>query len=83
MPLDCSVQAQDKRREMLRDLIEKRYSGVQSVSDRSRSVTYQDPVMLNRLINALQREIDLCDGNLTRSTVVGRVHFVPFNRWAW
>ena len=83
MPLDCSVDMQDKRREMLRDLIEKRYSGVQSVSDRSRSVSYHDPVMLSRLINALQREIDACDGNLSRASVVGRVHFVPYNRWAW
>jgi hypothetical protein len=81
MPLDCSIQAQDKRREMLQALVEKRYSGVQSVSDRSRSVTYHDPVSLAKAINQLQREIDYCDGTLSRRSILGRIYHVPYNRW--
>jgi hypothetical protein len=68
MTIDCSIAAQDKRRQLLKDLMEKRYSGVSSISDRSRSVTYHDSGTLSALIRDLQQEIAFCDtGRVLRS----------------
>jgi hypothetical protein len=78
MTIDCSIEAQDQRRQLLKDLMAKRYSGVQSVSDRSRSVTYQSPGDLSRLIKNLQQEIDYCDGRPWRPR---RVVFLPYDKW--
>jgi hypothetical protein len=66
MALDCSPAEQDKRRQMLEELRGKKFSGVASISDRSRSVNYHDPVQLTKLIRALETEMALCDGTYRR-----------------
>jgi hypothetical protein len=81
MAIDCAPVEQEKRREMLKDLREKRYSGVQSISDRSRSVTYRDPAALNKLITALEQEIALCDGTLSRRMTPRRIFHPPYAKW--
>jgi hypothetical protein len=78
MTLDCSLEAQDQRRRLLKELIDKRYSGVQSVSDRSRSVSYQDPTTLNRLIRSLRDELAYCDGTYQRPR---RFVYLPYDKW--
>jgi hypothetical protein len=78
MSIDCSLQAQEDRKQQLRDLLAKRNSGVQSVSDRSRSVTYQSPGVLNELIRAVKRDIDYCEGGGQRPR---RVIFLPYSKW--
>jgi hypothetical protein len=79
MTIDCSIQAQDDRRRMLKELLEKRYSGVSSISDRSRSVNYQSPGDLARLIKSLQQEIDYCEtGQIARPR---RFVHLPYNKW--
>jgi hypothetical protein len=79
--IDCSPAWQEHRRQMLKDLVEKRYSGVQSLTDRSRSVTYVSPEELNRLIRGLEDEIALCDGTLSRRAHGRRIFTPPLNKW--
>jgi hypothetical protein len=81
MPLDCSPAEQDKRREMLRDLREIRYGGASSMSDRSRSVNYRSTTELNQLISALENEIALCEGTLSRRTQPRRVFHPGYSKW--
>jgi hypothetical protein len=57
---DCSKEAQAARRRQLADLEAKLYSGVSSVSDRSRSVSYHNTELLIPLINRLRNEIAFC-----------------------
>jgi hypothetical protein len=80
-PLDCSPEAQEDRRKYLKDLLGKVYSGVQSISDRSRSVTYHDGNSLWRLINGLRDEIALCGGCASRRAVARRIFYQPYNKW--
>lgn len=81
IPIDCSPLAQDERWKQLRELMGKLYSGVQSVSDRSRSVTYHDSNTLRKLINGLQQEIALCAGCSGRRSMARRIFYVPYDRW--
>jgi hypothetical protein len=81
MPLDCSPAEQDRRREMLRDLRAIRYGGAQSLSDRSRSVSYRSAAELVAAINALEREIELCDGTLSRRTLARRIFHPAYSKW--
>ena len=59
--LDCSDDAQAERRRQLAALLAKMRSGVSSVSDRGRSVTYQNNANLWLLLLQLRNEIDACD----------------------
>jgi hypothetical protein len=59
--LDCSEDAQALRRRQLADLWAKLRSGVTSVSDRGRSVSYGRFADLRPLIAQLQREIAACE----------------------
>jgi len=60
--LDCSDEAQDERKRQLAELMAKRRSGVRSVADRGRSVSYGSPDELKAIIAQLQNEIGLCAG---------------------
>lgn len=62
MSIDCTVAAQEERKARLKELRAKLYSGVQSVSDRSRSVGYHNDTALAASIARLEREADFCDG---------------------
>jgi hypothetical protein len=62
--LDCSEDAQARRRQQLAELEAKIFSGVQSVSDRSRSVSYRDLAALWPLRALLLRQIAQCEGCL-------------------
>jgi hypothetical protein len=81
LPLDCSPEAQEDRRKWLKDLLGKVYSGVQSISDRSRSVTYHDGRSMWQLINALRNEIAQCSGCTGRRAYARRIFHVPYNKW--
>jgi len=59
--LDCSPEAQDARRKQLQALMAKAYSGVSSVADRGRSVSYRDYAAMEPLIAQLQKEIVACE----------------------
>jgi hypothetical protein len=76
----CSPEEQEKRRELLDGLKQKRYSGVASVSDRSRSVSYQDPASILKAIKALEDEIAICDGTYVHRQR-SRIRFAPYNKW--
>lgn len=80
-PIDCSPEAQDQRRDLLKGLYDKLYSGVQSVSDRSRSVSYHDSTTLRKLINALTQEMQLCGGCLTRRNSARRLFYQAYDKW--
>lgn len=60
--MDCTPETQAERRRQLVRLKAKRYSGVQSVSDRSRSVSYLNGEAMDQAIAKLEREIARCDG---------------------
>jgi hypothetical protein len=81
LPIDCSIQAQEDRWKKLKDLMDRLYSGVTSVSDRSRSVTYHDTTTLRKLINALQQEYSFCAGCTSRRQMARRIFYVPYDRW--
>jgi hypothetical protein len=81
VPIDCSPEAQEDRRKWLKDLYGKLYTGVQSISDRSRSVSYHSGNDLWKLINALQGEIALCAGCLNRRATARRIFHVAYNKW--
>jgi hypothetical protein len=59
--LDCSDEAQALRRRQLQDLMAKLNSGVTSVSDRGRSVSYANYTALFPLLRQLRREIAACE----------------------
>jgi hypothetical protein len=80
-PIDCSPEAQADRWEKLKGLRDKLYSGVQSISDRSRSVSYYDGVSLRKLISALENEMALCSGCLNRRMTARRIFTVPYDKW--
>jgi hypothetical protein len=81
LPFDCSPAAQDDRRNKLKDLYDRLYSGVTSVSDRSRSVTYHDTTTLQKLINGLQQQIALCAGCNGRNQMGRRIFHQAYNKW--
>ena len=60
--IDCSLDAQNRRRAELATLRARLTGGVQSVSDRSRSVSYVSPDALMLAIGRIEREIALCEG---------------------
>ena len=62
MSIDCSVAAIADRKKRLEALRAKLFAGVQSVSDRSRSVGYFNDTALAALIARLEREEDYCNG---------------------
>ena len=72
--IDCSPEAQDLRRRQLAELKAKLYSGVSSVSDRSRSVGYHNPDFLLRAINRLEGELAACTVGFRRPS---RLAYVP------
>jgi len=60
--LDCSPEAQAERKRRLAELWAKLFSGVRSVSDRGRSVTYgTDFAAMRPLLKRLQDEITACE----------------------
>jgi len=59
--LDCSEEAQAARRRQLAALIAKLTSGVSSISDRGRSVSYRDLNAMRPLIALLQAQITACE----------------------
>jgi hypothetical protein len=79
VPLDCSDDAQDLRRELLKGLMLKLYSGVDSLSDRGRSVNYLGPDDLQQLIKNLGNEIAKCEGSYQPAS---RVFTWDYNKWA-
>jgi hypothetical protein len=58
--LDCSPEAQAARLRQLQALQAKAYSGVSSIADRGRSVSYRDYAAMEPLIEQLQMEINAC-----------------------
>ena len=62
MFVDCSPEAQALRQRQLDELKAKLYSGVSSVSDRSRSVGYHNPDYLRQLANELRDKLAFCAG---------------------
>lgn len=64
--LDCSPEAQDERKRALRALMAKAYSGVSSIADRGRSVSYRDLNAMEPLIDDLRREIVACETGVWR-----------------
>jgi hypothetical protein len=63
MALSCSPADQERRELKLKELEDRLYSGVSSVSDRSRSVNYQSPEELRRIIKGLRKDYDFCNGD--------------------
>lgn len=59
--LDCSEQAQAERRAQLVALMAKVRSGVTSIADRGRSVSYQNFATLGPILRNLRNEIDACE----------------------
>jgi hypothetical protein len=76
MSIDCSLAAQNERRKQLAALRAKLFGGVQSISDRSRSVGYHGPDALMAGIRQLERELDYCDGVARTS----RLSYVPLTK---
>lgn len=77
-PIDCSDDAQDQRRQLLKDLMAKRFSGVDSLSDRGRSVNYVDGKEMDDLIKRLGNAIAMCEGSYRAPT---QVIFIPYDKW--
>jgi hypothetical protein len=73
MSVDCSIEAQADRKARLEALRAKLFSGMQSVSDRSRSIGYFNDTALAALIARLEREQDVCNGVSPRR----RLYHVP------
>jgi hypothetical protein len=71
--IDCSPEAQERRKHQLAELEAKRYSGVSSVSDRSRSVGY-DQTVIEAGINRLRHELAMCAPGFRR---VSRITYNP------
>lgn len=86
-PGDCSQPAQDWRRWMLGQLMMKMYTGVESLSDRGRSVNYASLGDLGTLIRSLQGQIALCDnvpGGVGTTGALGRgrrMFYAPYSKW--
>ena len=59
--LDCSPEAQDARKRQLDALMAKLRSGVTSVSDRGRSVSYANYNAMLPLLLQLRQEIQACE----------------------
>jgi hypothetical protein len=74
--IDCSVAAQAERRKQLAGLRAKMNSGVQSVSDRSRSVGYVNYQAMRDAIAQLEREIAYCNGERPPS----RLSYIPLTK---
>jgi hypothetical protein len=79
MAVDCSPAARQERQDQIKALREKIYSGVQSISDRSRSVSYSTGKDLMALLAMLQAEEDVCDGKPTGQR---RVFYAPYSKWS-
>jgi hypothetical protein len=79
--LDCSEEAQRWRKLALARLLEKMYSGVESLGDRGRSVNYHSLDDLQRLVNNLRQEIALCDNTPGADTGGRRIFTIPYNKW--
>lgn len=77
-PLDCSLDAQNDRRDFLRALKQKLYSGVESLGDRGRTVKYVSQSDLKEAIDGLEKEIAFCDGTLRVGT---RIRYAPYSKW--
>jgi hypothetical protein len=58
--LDCSPEAQDARKRALQSLAAKANSGVSSVADRGRSVSYRAPADMEQQLNRLKQEYVAC-----------------------
>ncbi len=74
MFVDCSPEAQALRQRQLDELKAKLYSGVSSVSDRSRSVGYHNPDYLLKAIGRLEDELAYCTVGFRRTS---RVSYAP------
>ena len=72
--VDCSPEAQARYRRQLDELEARLYSGVSSVSDRSRSVGYHNPDYLRVLANELRDKLAFCAGCRLR---VSRISYTP------
>jgi hypothetical protein len=59
--LDCSDAAQDARRRQLEEMLAKMRSGVSTVGDRGRNVSYRSPSELWPMAQHLQKEIIACE----------------------
>lgn len=77
--LDCSAPVQAWRKRRLMELMDKYYSGVESVGDRGRSVNYRDADDLQGLMNKLSDQIALCDNVPLYSRP--RIFAVPYDKW--
>lgn len=76
MTIDCSTAAQAERRKQLAALRARVNSGVQSVSDRSRSVGYSNYESLTAAIAQLEREVAYCNGERPPS----RLSYTPLTK---
>jgi hypothetical protein len=72
--LDCSPPAQEARIKQLADLMAKAATGVSSVSDRGRSVSYRSPADMQMQIFRLRDEIAGCATGVWRG--VRRLSYV-------
>jgi hypothetical protein len=62
MVLACTPADQERRKDKIRELEDRLYSGVSSVADRSRSVNYLSPDELRRILKGLRNDYDFCAG---------------------
>lgn len=77
--VDCSPAAKIWRARKLQDLLDKLYSGVDSLGDRGRSVNYRDADELRAMINRLENQQAMCE---TGHGLHGRrVFTVPYGKW--
>jgi hypothetical protein len=77
--VDCSPARQIWRAKRLQELLDKLYSGVDSLGDRGRSVNYVSPEELQHLISNLENQMAMCE---TGHGLTGRrVFTVPYSKW--
>jgi len=58
----CNPEARAQRQQQIADLRAKIASGITSVADRGRSVSYNNPQWMWNILQSLEAEEDYCDG---------------------
>jgi hypothetical protein len=77
--VNCSPAMKLWRANKLAELLDKLYSGVDSLGDRGRSVNYRDGDELQALINKLESQQAMCENGVGLG---GRKIFtVPYSKW--
>ena len=75
MSVDCSPEARAERQRAIKRIEARLNSGVQSVSDRSRSVAYQNADALRAELRRLRAQEAVCDG-----VRITRTRYVPLTK---